>query len=104
MDALCPQDLTDDRLADVLRLLSDDVHWHAFEQELMGQLVRVYDVRAACVRIDTTTASSYGDVNEQGLLQLGLSQGSSSRSASAQAGACESVPVGYAPGNRSPVG
>jgi transposase len=71
MDALSPQDLTDDRLADVLRLLSHDGHWHAFEQELMGQLMRVYDVQTACVRIDTTTVSSYADVNEQGLLQLG---------------------------------
>lgn len=74
MDALSPQDLTDDRLADVLRLLSHDGHWHAFEQELMGQLLRVYDVQTACVRIDTTTVSSYADVNEQGLLQLGHSK------------------------------
>lgn len=74
MDALSPQDLTDDRLADVLRLLSHDGHWHAFEQELMGQLIRVYDVQTACVRIDTTTVSSYADVNEQGLLQLGHSK------------------------------
>ncbi len=36
MEALCPPDLRDDRLADVLRLLSHDAHWHAFEQELMG--------------------------------------------------------------------
>ncbi len=74
MEALGLQDLTDDRLADVLRLLSDDVHWHAFEQELMGQLVRVYDLTTQVVRIDTTTASSYADVNEQGLLQLGHSK------------------------------
>lgn len=74
LDALCLQDLTDDRLADVLRLLSNDVHWHAFEQELMGQLVRIYDVPTRCVRIDTTTASSYAEVNEQGLLQLGYSK------------------------------
>src|SRR5438128_9392845 len=71
---LTPQDLTDDRLADVLRYLSQDAHWQAFEQELMGQLVRVYDLQAQCVRIDTTTASSYADVNEQGLLQLGHSK------------------------------
>ncbi len=71
---LGPQDLTDDRLADVLRLLSDDLHWKAFEQELMGQLLRVYDLSATCVRIDTTTASSYADVDEQGLLQLGHSK------------------------------
>jgi transposase len=71
MSALSPQDVTDDRLADVLRLLSDDIHWQACEQELMGQLVRVYDVPATCVRIDTTTASSSADVDEQGLRQLG---------------------------------
>jgi transposase len=74
MDGLSPQDLTDDRLADVLRLLSHDVHWQAFEQELMGHLLRVYDLPATCVRIDTTTASSYAQVNEQGLLQLGHSK------------------------------
>jgi transposase len=74
MSALSVQDVTDDRLADVLRLLSDDIHWQAFEQELMGQLVRVYDLPTTCVRIDTTTASSYANMDEQGLLQLGHSK------------------------------
>ncbi len=72
--SLSPHDLTDDRLADVLRYLSQDAQWQAFEQELMGQLLRVYDLQAQCVRIDTTTASSYADVNEQGLSQLGHSK------------------------------
>nr|WP_244422356.1 DUF4277 domain-containing protein [Ktedonobacter racemifer] len=72
--ALDPKDLTDDRLADVLRTLSCGVHWQAFEQELMGQLVRIYDLQAQRVRIDTTTASSYAEVDEQGLLQLGHSK------------------------------
>jgi transposase len=54
--------------------LRHDAQWQAFEQELMGQLLRVYDLQALCVRIDTTTASSYADVNEQGLLQLGHSK------------------------------
>src|SRR5260370_1183588 len=74
LEALRPLDLTDERLSDVLRLLSNDVHWQAFEKELMGQLVRVYDLSAQVVRIDTTTASSYADVDEQGLLQLGHSK------------------------------
>src|SRR5437588_4766144 len=74
MKALQVQDLTDDRLADLLRLLSDDVHWQACEQELMGQLLRVYDLPAQGVRIDTTTASSYAEVTEEGLLQLGHSK------------------------------
>jgi transposase len=67
-------DLGDDRLADVLRHLSDDERWRAFEQELTGQLVRVYDLHADCVRLDSTTASSYGAVSEDGLLQLGYSK------------------------------
>ena len=67
------RDLLDDRLADVLRHLSNDEHWRAFEGELTGQLVRVYDLHAECVRLDSTTASSYGAVTEDGLLQLGHS-------------------------------
>src|SRR5947209_7402777 len=68
------RDLGDDRLADVLRHLSDDERWRAFEQELTGQLVRVYDLHADCVRLGSTTASSYGAVSEDGLLQLGHSK------------------------------
>src|SRR5216683_1517707 len=68
------RDLADDRLADVLRHLSDDERWRAFEQELTGHLVRVYDLKPRCVRLDSTTASSYGAVSEDGLLQLGHSK------------------------------
>src|SRR5207248_3276713 len=67
-------DMTDDRLADVLHALSSDIHWSAFEQELMGNLVRVYDLQKECVRVDTTTVSSYAKVNEEGLLQFGHSK------------------------------
>jgi transposase len=74
MEALTPADVTDDRLADVLRLLSDDERYRAFEQELMGPLLRVYALEASCVRVDTTTVSSYADVNEEGLLPLGHSK------------------------------
>src|SRR6266852_5059034 len=68
------RDLADDRLADVLRHLSEDERWRAFEGELTGYLVRVYDLQADCVRLDSTTASSYGAVSEDGLLQLGHSK------------------------------
>lgn len=74
LERLTPLDMTDDRLADVLRLLSDDERYRAFEQEWMGQLLRVYALDASCVRLDTTTVSSYADVNEEGLLQLGHSK------------------------------
>ncbi len=68
------RDLGDDRLADILRHLSDDANWPAFEQALTGHLVRVYDLRSDCVRLDSTTASSYGSVSEDGLLQVGHSK------------------------------
>ena len=38
-------DLTDDRLADLLRILSDDTTWTSFERGLTGSLLRVYDLR-----------------------------------------------------------
>lgn len=65
--SLLPPDLTDDRLADMLRLFSDDSTFQAFEQELMGQLLHIYDLPTIYVRIDTTTTSTYADVDEQGL-------------------------------------
>ena len=68
------RDLADDRLANVLGHLSDDERWRAFEQDLTGHLVRVYDLHADCVRLDSTTASSYGAVSEDGLLQWGHSK------------------------------
>lgn len=74
LESLTLVDVTDDRLADILRLLSDDEGYRAFEQELMGQLLRVYALDASCVRLDTTTVSSYADVNDDGLLQLGHSK------------------------------
>jgi transposase len=67
-------DLTDDRLASVLRLLSDDAYWPAFERALTRTLVRVYDLRPRRVRVDSTTASGYWRVTADGLFQFGHSQ------------------------------
>jgi len=67
-------DLSDDRLASILHMLSDDERWSAFECALNGQLVRVYALRPEIVRIDSTTASGYWSVNEAGLFQFGHSK------------------------------
>jgi transposase len=67
-------DFTDDRLADVLQALSDDVRWSAFESALNGNLLRVYDLPAEQVRVDATTASGYWTVTAEGLLQFGHSK------------------------------
>jgi transposase len=67
-------DLTDDRLADVLRILSDDIYWANFERGLTGTLLRVYDLRPTRVRLDSTTVSGYWEVSEDGLFQFGHSK------------------------------
>ncbi len=67
-------DLTDDRLADVLRALADDTHWGSFERVLGQELLRVYDLAPECVRVDMTTASHAGPVTEEGLFQFGYSK------------------------------
>jgi transposase len=67
-------DLTDDRLAAVLRALADDPHWAALESALTSRLLRVYDLGAAPVRLDMTTASSEQLVTPEGLFQWGYSK------------------------------
>jgi transposase len=69
-----PLDVGDDRLATVLEALSDDTRWRAFEGALNQHALRVYDLHPACVRLDSTTASSYGSVTEDGLFQFGHSK------------------------------
>lgn len=71
---LRPTDLTDDRLADLLRALSDDGNWTAFEQALNRHTLRVYDIQPALVRVDSTTASGYWGASDDGLFQFGHSK------------------------------
>jgi transposase len=71
---LRPTDLTDDRLADVLRALSDDLAWSAWERECSQHLLRVYDLHPSTVRVDSTTSSGYWQVSEDGLFQFGHSK------------------------------
>jgi transposase len=67
-------DFTDDRLESVLRYLSDDTWWAAFESALNQHTVRVYDLAPARVHVDSTSASVYATVSEGGLFQCGHSK------------------------------
>ena len=69
-----PQEVSDERLAEVLRALADDLHWGYCEEHLAERLLRVYDLQPRAVRVDTTTVSSYGAVSAEGLLQFGHSK------------------------------
>ncbi len=79
LNAILPQplrstDLTDDRLADALATLSDDARWAACDGALNQHILRVYDLTPTTVRVDSTTASGYWDVTEEGLFQFGHSK------------------------------
>ena len=74
-------DFTDDRLAKLLTELGDAKQWQAFEQELSGHLLRVYDLLTPdnskalkIVRVDSTTGKTYAGVDEDGLFQFGHSK------------------------------
>jgi transposase len=67
-------DFTDDRLEIVLRHLSDDSRWAAFESHLNQHTIRVYDLSTERVHVDSTTASAYTSVSDEGLFQFGHSK------------------------------
>jgi transposase len=68
-------DFSDDRLCLLLDHLGrDDAAWEADESEQNATLLRVYDLKARRVRIDSTTAKSYVAVTEGGLFQFGHSK------------------------------
>src|SRR5712692_2094713 len=67
-------DFTDDRLEIVLHSLHDDTRWTAFESVLNRHAVRVYELPTARVHVDSTSASGYTTVSENGLFQFGHSK------------------------------
>jgi transposase len=69
-----PLDVSDDHLAAVLEALSDNARWGAFEGALTQHLLRVYDLQPERVRLDSTTASGYWSMTEDGLFQFGHSK------------------------------
>ncbi len=67
-------DFTDDRLEIVLRCLHDDTRWATFESALNQYTVRVYELPTARIHVDSTSASAYTTVTEEGLFQFGHSK------------------------------
>src|SRR3989440_12086418 len=67
-------DFTADRLEIVVRRLSEDTRWAAFESTLNQYTVRGYDLSTARVHVDSTSASVYATVSEGGLCQFGHSK------------------------------
>ncbi len=68
------KDFADDRLADVLRWLSDDQCWADIEEQLGPRLIRVYDLKRSPIRLDSTTAAVYHDTEGNTLFRHGHSK------------------------------
>jgi transposase len=73
-EAVRSPEFSDDRLEIVLRRLSDDTRWAAFESALNQHLIRVYDLRAERIHVDSTSVSAYSSVSDEGLFQFGYSK------------------------------
>lgn len=71
---LTGQDVSDDRLGDTLRYLSDDASWAAIEQELGERSIRVYQLPQDSVRLDSTTVSLHHDPEGTRLIRHGHSK------------------------------
>jgi transposase len=67
-------DCTDDRLESVLRRLSHDERWEAFESALNQHTVRGYARSTARVHVDSTSARASATVSDGGLFQGGHSK------------------------------
>lgn len=67
-------DFTDDRLMLLLHRLSKAATWEAIETELGRNMLRVYELEAKRVRLDTTTVSGYHAGGEDSLFQFGYSK------------------------------
>jgi transposase len=67
-------DFSDDRLAWLLDAFSDDARWVPFEATLNRRLLRVDDLHHGPVRLDTTTASGYWQITDDGLFPFGHSK------------------------------
>lgn len=67
-------DLSDDRLAEVLRILSLDAVWHPLEQAVTQRLIRVYQLPTDRVRLDGTTVSIHSGNEASVLFQRGHSK------------------------------
>ena len=67
-------DFTDDRLALVLRRLSQPAAWAAIETELGRNILRVYQLTPERVRLDATTVSGYHAGAADSVFQFGHSK------------------------------
>lgn len=71
---IVPLDFSDDRLAHLLKHLSNREYWSKIEDDLNRQTIEVYDLKPETIRCDATTVSVDQEITEDGLVQFGHSK------------------------------
>ena len=97
------EDFTDDRLGLLLRRLSKLETWHAIEQDLGQNIVRVYRLPTQTVRLDATTVSGYHTGTQGESAPVWAEQGRPDV-APVESHGGDAGPVGLAAGDRRGVG
>lgn len=65
------KDFTDDRLADLLKILHNDTIWSQIEQHISRHTIRAYNLSVDKIRLDATTAAVNHDPDKHPLFQVG---------------------------------
>ena len=71
---VCVKDLSDDRLGDVLKVLSDDARWEAMGNAFNQRHLHVYELPNDTVRIDATSVAMYHESEGSVLIAHGHSK------------------------------
>ena len=68
---MADKDFTDDRLADILKILHNDTIWSQIEQHISRHTIRAYNLSVDKIRLDATTAAVNHDPDKHPLFQVG---------------------------------
>lgn len=68
------KDFADDKLADGLRMLSEDEKWEQIEGLLSERIIRTYKLEKPAIRLDSTSCTVYHDTEGKELISYGYSK------------------------------
>lgn len=68
------KDFADDKLADGLRMLSEDEKWEQIEGQLSERIIRTYKLEKQAIRLDSTSCAVYHETEGKELISYGYSK------------------------------
>lgn len=73
-DEIEAKDFADDKLADGLRMLSEDENWEEIEKLLGQRLIRVYKLEKEAIRLDSTSCAVFHESEDKEIIKYGYSK------------------------------